>query len=133
MKTTRKTLLDKAFEEKQALINKNFLKEWQPFDKLSKKVERAILNHFMKHSYKWQSTHEESSKRPFKPLTFTQIDSKLGFAYTSTGAYAGYFVCNAGYLWADDTHYFNGFAINTDGEVIGIAQDYDENEIFIKL
>jgi hypothetical protein len=133
MKTKNKTLLDAAIEEKQASINKDFLKEWQPFDKMSKKVERAILNHFMKHTYTWQPTHEESSKRPFKPFTFNQIDEKLGFAYTSTGAYAGYWVCNGGYMWADPTHHFIGFAINTDGEVIGIADDYDENEIYIKL
>jgi hypothetical protein len=114
-------------------INTNFLKEWQPFDKLSKKVKRTILNHFMKHSYQWQPTHDEHNKKTFKPIVFNQIDEKLGFAYTSTGAYAGYWVCNGGYMWADSTHYFNAFAINTDNEVIGIAQDYDENEIFIKL
>lgn len=133
MKTKNKTLLDAAIEEKQASINKNFLKEWQPFDKMSGKVERAILNHFMSHTYTWQSTHEESSKRPFKPFTFNQIDETLGFAYTSSGAYAGYWVCNGGYLLADPTHHFIGFAINTDGEVIGIADDKDENEIYIKL
>lgn len=114
-------------------INTDFLQEWKPFDVLNKKVERAILSHFRGHSYQWQPTHEGSSKTALKPFTFSQIDNILGLAYTSSSSYAGLWVCNGGYLWADNTHYFTGFAINTDGEVIGIAHDFDEHEIFIKL
>lgn len=119
--------------EKQAEINNNFLKEWKPFDQLSKMVERKILAHFMKKKYTYQPTHEEASKRPLNIYTFSQIDNICGFAYTSTGAYAGYWVCNGGYIWADDTHRFIGFAINELNEVIGIADDDEENSIYIKL
>ena len=127
------TILDNAFEEKQKEINTAFLKEWKPFDKLNKKVERAILSHFIKKEYQWQPTHDNGKLQPFNPVTFSQIDSLLGLAYTSTGAYAGLWVCNGGYLWANSDHYFIGFAINEDGQVIGIADDKEENSIYIIL
>lgn len=133
MTTQNKTLLDIAFEEKQAKINKNFLQEWQPFDKMYAQVKAAIYKHFSRKHYEWQPTHEAGSKRTFVLYTFNQINELLGLAYTSTSDYAGLWVCNGGYLWADDTHYFAGFAINTDNEVIAIAHDYEENEIYIKL
>lgn len=128
-----KTLLDYSFEEKQKAINKNFLRGWEPFDKLNKQVQRCILSHFMKKSYQWQPTHDKASIKPFKPVTFSQIDNALGLAYTSTSDYAALWVCNGGYLWANNTHSFIGFAINTNGEVIGIADDKDENSIYIKM
>lgn len=114
-------------------INTKFLQEWQPFNTKYLKAKQAIRKHFAANVYTWQPTHEESSKKPFKPHSFAQINETLGFAYTSTSAYAGLWVCNAGYLWADNTHYFTGFAINTDNQVVGIAHDFDENEIFILL
>jgi hypothetical protein len=117
----------------QSKINTEFLQEWQPFDLLYKKVKGKILSHFLNNHYKFQSTNDERSKKQFRVYSFSQIDDILGLAYTSTSAYAGLWVCNAGYLWANDTHTFTGFAINTDGQVIGIADDKDENEIFIVL
>lgn len=114
-------------------MNYQFLKEWKPFEQLNKKAQRAIVRHFINHPYTWQPTNEESSKRQFSPLTFSQINNVLGLAYTSSSDYAGLWCCNGGYLWADNTHYFIGFAINEGGEVVGIAQDKDENEIIIKL
>lgn len=110
-----------------------FLKEWQPFDKLNKMAKRKIMNHFINVPYQWQPTNEGKSKTIFKVYSFSQLDEKLGLAYTSTGDYAGLWVCNGGYLWADPTHYFIGFAINEKNEVIGIAYDNDENEIYITL
>jgi len=131
-----KTLLEIAFEERQAAINKNFLKEWQPFDQLNKKVEAAILKYFRKNICIWQPTHDPNSKQPFVMVgSFARIDTFLGFAYTSSGDYAGLWVCNGGYLFPpkNETHHFIGFAINTDGEVIGIADDENENSIYIRL
>jgi len=128
-----KTLLDTAFEEKQAAINKNFLKEWKPYEQLSKQVERAIFSHLRKKAYDWQPTHDETDKKPFRPITYHQINMTLGFAYTSTSDFAAYWCCNGGYLWADPTHYFIGFAINELGQVVGIADDYEEKSIYIVL
>jgi hypothetical protein len=128
-----KTLLDIAIEQKQSEINNDFLKEWQPFEKLNKKVQNALIRCLSHGKYQFQPTHDPKSKRPFYSFGFTKIDETLGLAYTSTGAYAGLWICNSGYLWADDTHYFVGFAINKTGEVIGIAEDENENSIYIKL
>jgi len=114
-------------------VNTNFLKEWQPFDKLNKMVERKILTHFINNVYNFHATHDKTQLKQFKPVTFSQIDNILGLAYTSTGDYAGLWVCNGGYLQADEDHNFIGFAINTDGEVIAIADDENENSIYIKL
>ena len=115
-------------------INTNFIKEWQPFDKLNKNVKRAILSHFMKNEYKYQPTHEKSSIKPFKPVTFSQIDNFLGLAYTSTGDYAGLWVCNISlYLDVKQIYKFEGFALGSSGFVYAICWDENENEILIPI
>lgn len=110
-----------------------FLKEWKPFDVINKKVERAILSHFIKHSYTWQPDNNENSKRNFKPVSFSQINKTLGLAYTSSGDFAGKWCCNGGYLFADNTHYFCGFVVTDKGQIIGIADDKVENSIYINI
>ena len=130
------TILDNAFEAKQKEINTTFLKEWKPFDKLNKKVENAIVNYFRKNICIFQPTHDPKSKQPFVMVSsFYRIDTFLGLAYTSTSDYAALWVCNGGYLFPpnNDTHNFIGFAINKDGQVIGIADDKEENSIYINL
>lgn len=112
-------------------VNTNFLNGWTP--KQFKQVEKAILNHFQVYTYKFQSSHDAGSQKPFQPYNYDQISDLLGLAYTSGSDYAAFWVCNSGYMMANDTHHFHSFAINTDGKVIGIAQDENENEIFIEL
>lgn len=112
-------------------VNCAFIQEWTP--KQFKQVERAIYRHFIKYTYQWQPTHDKESRKEFNPFSYRDIDEKLGLAYTSTSAYAGYWVCNGGYMMANDTHHFHAFAINTVGKVIGIVQDENEKEIFIEL
>lgn len=116
-----------------AKINTNFLNDWNPFEKLNRKVERAIFTKLNKGRYIWQPSHDEKSKRVFTPQTFGQIEDILGLAYTSTSAYAALWVCNGGYLWANNTHRFTGFAINTDGDVIAITEDMDESPMYINF
>ena len=128
-----KTLLDIAFDERQSKINTKFLKEWQPFDKLNKMVQRKIVTHFMNNTYKWQPTHDKKDTKYFIYPTFQQIDSLLGLAYTSTCDYAGLWVCNGGYLWYGNDHHFIGFAINELNQVIGIADDMNEKSIYVIL
>lgn len=117
---------------KEKPLNTRFKKDWT--DEEFKQVEKAITDHFTnwKNQYKYQRNHEEKP-RVFLPRTYKELNNILGLAYTSTSAYAGLWACNGGYLYADATHRFTGFAINTDGEVIAIADDENENEIFIKL
>ena len=114
-------------------INKTFLKEWKPFGQLNKKAERAILKHFNNKIYQFQPSHDKSKLTYFRPHTFEQVSNLLGLAYTSSGDYAGLWVCNGGYLLANDTHHFSGFVINEAGQVVAIADDENENEIFIVL
>lgn len=130
MKTSQYTLLDIAAEERQKQINKTFKKEWSQQE--FKAVERKIASHFIKKQYNHIKQHGEQP-RPLPFYSFSQIDNFLGLAYTSTGDYAGLWVCNGGYLYADNTHTFIGFAINELNEVIGIADDENENSIYIKL
>lgn len=119
-------------------VNTNFIQNWEPKD--FKRVEKAIFNHFRDYSY----TYIDDHSKPAKPLTvgkhpeckfqnFAELDNLLGTAYTSSGDYAGYWICNGVYVMATEKHHFIGFAINTDGQVIGIADDENENSIFIEL
>lgn len=138
MKPMNKTLLDQVTAEKQKAINKNFLQEWVPFDQKNKMVERALVKHFGVFGrggrrYYFQKSHDKSSREPFSGINLERIKSVLGLAYTSGSSFAGLWCCNSGYLMATDTHYFIGFAINTDNEVIGICHDESENEYFVKI
>jgi hypothetical protein len=126
----------KQTQTTQTEVNTNFLQEWKPFEKLNKQVEAAILNYFRKNICIYQPTHDPKSKQPFVMVSsFARIDTFLGLAYTSTGAYAGLWVCNGGYLFPpkNETHHFIGFAINELGQVVGIADDENENSIYIFL
>lgn len=121
-------------EEKQikALkrVNTKFIKEWTP--KQHKQVEKAIDAYFATHNHKMLVKHGEPLQN-FNPFSFTQIDSVMGLAYTSSSAYAGLFACNAGYIMANDTHHFSAFVINELGKIVAIVEDKDENEIYIEL
>lgn len=117
--------------EKIKEVNTEFIKEWTPKD--FKRIDRAIYNHFSTYTYNFIDDHSKPAK-PFTPFnSFNEIDAMLGLAYTSTGAYAGLWICNGIYVMVNDTYRFIGFAINTDGKIIGIVQDDAENEIFIEL
>ncbi len=116
-----------------AKVNTVFTQDWQPFQKVYNKVKRAIYSHFLHYTYKWQPTHDKESRKDFNPFSFDEIDNLLGLAYTSSSAYAALWVCNSGYLMANETHHFIGFAVNKLGQVIGITQDENENEILIEL
>lgn len=111
-------------------VNTDFVKEFSRSD--FRKVERAIFKHFTTHTYQFLETHGQPLK-PFKPLLMEQIETTLGLAYTSSSDYAALWVCNSGYLMADETHHFIGFTINALGEVVAITQDEEENEIYITL
>lgn len=111
-------------------VNTNFIKEWSRAD--FRKVERAILRHFVTHTYKHIAAHGAQPK-DFHPFSFEEIDNILGLAYTSSGYCAEYGICNGGYLMANKTHHFDSFMINELGEVIARVQDENENEIYITL
>lgn len=111
-------------------VNTNFVKLFT--DKQHKQVSKAIFNHFATHTYKRINNHGDTPIK-FNVLSMKQLDDTMGLAYTSSGDYAGLWVCNGGYVMATNTHHFIGFAINTDNEVIAIAEDENENPLYIQL
>ncbi len=113
-----------------AKVNTTFKKEWST--KEFKQVERAIKNHFTTHTYKHITEHgQKPTEKHF--FNFQDIDNFLGLAYTSTGDFAGLWCCNGGYLYATEKHNFIGFAINELNEVVAIAEDENENPIYIVI
>ena len=111
-------------------VNTKFKKEWDKKD--FKRVEKVILNHFVTHTYKFLKEHG-SPLIKFSPFDYTSIDTILGLAYTSSSSFAGLFVCNAGYLMANETHHFTGFMINELNQVVAEVQDENEKSIYIQL
>lgn len=102
------------------------IKEWNQLQ--FKQVEKAITKHFKGKVIK---THENKF---YEFKTFKGIDQVLGLAYTSTGLFACYGVCNvAAYFDADDLFQYCYFAIGEDGTIYTIIQDSEENELCIKL
>ena len=114
-------------------MNTTFLKKWDNYSELEKLVKKAILKGIRKGGYIWQPTHNKESQVLFKPSTFSEIDNLLGFAYTSTGIYAGLWCCNGGYLLTQEDKHFVGFAINTNMEVIAITEDEEENPTYLNF
>lgn len=114
-------------------MNTNFLKEWENYSKTIKKVEKAIFKGIKKGAYIWQPSHNKESQRVFNPSNFNDINNLLGFAYTSSGTFAGLWCCNGGYLLTKENKHFIGFAINTDFEVIAITEDEEENPTYLNF
>ena len=105
-----------------------FLKEWnkQQFTTAQKAITKFINSRY------WE-THHSPDADPFikyNKRTFTGISEILGLAYTSTGDFAGYWVCNTE-LYLDNAHKWNlvGFAIGSNSFVHAIFYDAAENEI----
>lgn len=96
----------------QVRMQPYFLKEWS--DKQHTKVKRAIARWFDK--------------------PFCVVDAQFGLAYTSSGAYAGEWVCSREeYYWDSKQYKYVGFAMDVNEVVYAILWDNNENEIFIKL
>lgn len=100
-------------------------KDWTPGN--FKSVERAILKHFKGRTI---DTHHG----PHTITNYKQFDSVAGLAYTSTGIYAVYGVCNTAiYLDIDRKYKYEFFIMDEAGNVLAELWDNEENAIFIKL
>lgn len=121
------TSLDIAIAEKNKSLQARFLKEWTPaqFDEM----QHAIAGHFSGKYFSSRYPHYQPSKR-----TFEEIGEIFGLAYTSSSAYAGYWICNDEIVCSKYAPYhYVGFALSQDGKAYGILWDKDENEIIIPL
>lgn len=69
-----------------------------------------------------------------KGMTYRQIERCLGLAYTSSGAYAGLWICNDE-LYLDEGRVFavHGFCMDDYGVVYAVCLDRDENDIFVPV
>lgn len=106
-----------------------FLNEWTPTQFTA--MQRAILNHF---KGKTIQTHREPVYFPNIGLRFNNIDNVLGLAYTSTGIWACYGVCNTSpYFDLHNIYQYSYFVMDQKGKCYAILQDKDENELIISL
>lgn len=100
-------------------------KDWTPED--FKTVQKAILKHFKGRTI---DTHHG----PHTIRNYTHFDEVAGLAYTSTGIYAVYGVCNTSiYLDAERKYKYEFFIMDEAGDVFAELWDNEENAIFIKI
>jgi hypothetical protein len=117
------TLLDAAIKEKNKSIENTFLKEWN--DLQIKGIEKAVVKHFSKSPIITSHGGYCLAYRDFNSLA-----SIMGFAYTSTSNYAGYWICNTEVESLLHTGFkYIGFAISSTGKYYAVLWDKDENEI----
>jgi hypothetical protein len=117
------TALDKAIKEKNKSIKNTFLNQWDDFQ--IKGIKQAIVKHFSKMDIVTQHGNYPAEYRVFHTL-----NSIMGFAYTSSSNYAGYWICNTEVesLLYKGFKYI-GFAISSTGKYYAVLWDKEENEI----
>ena len=121
------TVLDIATQEKRQQIEKTFLKEWKAED--FKTMQAAIVNHFRKMEIK---THH--GNYPLQYRGFNRLSEIMGFAYTSSSNYAGYWVCNTSVFSPKYEGYrYVGFSLTEDKKPFAVLWDNEENEILQPL
>jgi len=99
-------------------LNPTFLKSWSESD--FNKAKKAITNHFAGKAF-------ESHKGLIKfGRSYSNIDSILGLAYTSSSSLAMLCICNIE-LKADKDFNYNHFGISENGHVFAELWDKDEN------
>jgi len=106
-------------------------KEWTPAE--FKGIEKSIAKHFSQRVFLRFSTGQEMKvTRVYN--SFTQIDNILGLAYTSSGMFACYGICNVDAHFDEDNIYsYSYFVIGNNDKHYAILQDKDENELTIEL
>ena len=108
-----------------------FIKEWTP--EQFKAMDKQISRHFSERVFLRHSTgNGEVKTRVYRSIK--QIDEILGLAYTSTGSWACYGVCNVTAHFDEDNIYsYQYFTIGEDGRFFAVIQDNEENELTIEL
>lgn len=111
-------------------MQSNILTQWTP--KQFKTVQKAVVKYL---NSRYFETHHSKDRTPFVGCkTFAQYDSILGLAYTSTGIYAGYWVCNTNlYLDSSQNWVIEGFILDKNSFVYLMCWDKYENEILIPI
>lgn len=68
----------------------------------------------------------------WQPENWDDLENTLGIAYTSTGAFAGYWVCNVE-AWVTPRYRLSGIIFNSDNTPVLMCEDIDENYAYIEL
>ena len=108
-----------------------FIKEWTP--EQFKMIENDIARHF-RHRSDVECTAGQPGKNFYEFKSFAGADKILGLAYTSSGMWACYGVCNVSAKFdADGIYQYSYFTIGEDGNCYAVLQDNEENELVIQL
>ena len=104
-----------------------FLNEWTPAQ--FTKMELALRAYF-----KSRMLITRHGNHFFNYPKFSKLDEILGLAYTSTGIWACYGVCNTeAYFDLKKVYQYSYFVMDKDEHCYAILQDKDENELIIAL
>lgn len=106
------------------------LREWTP--EQFEIIEKDLSAHFSNIPFTISTSKQQQYKN--QKRTFDDLDIIFGLAYTSTGNYAGYFICNVE-LYADRTGEFkiNGFAMDNNCNVYAVMMNNDEEQKIVPL
>lgn len=114
-----------------ATEKRTFLNEWTP--EQFRGMERKIRHHFAPRQINIFKNNIKTNFVRFN-RTFKRLNEIMGFAYTSSSSYAGYWVCNAEVESNDHPGYkYIGFALGTNRKAYAILWDKDENEIILPI
>lgn len=104
----------------------DFLKNWTPaqFKNAEKQISKFLNSRFF-----------ELNKGHLSGLKYyNQYSNALGLAYTSSGDFAGLWICNVElYLDAKQVFKIEGFAQDAQGFVYCWCMDANENELYIPI
>jgi hypothetical protein len=79
-------------------------------------------------------TYNGSVVKPLLIRNFEQLDTILGLAYTSTGMFAGYSICNVEiYLDANRLFAIHHIAMDKYKHIYAVCSDIEEREIIINI
>jgi hypothetical protein len=97
-------------------------------------LEKRIKLFFKNNQFQY-SNDRGKIKKPLKG-DFKALDLIIGFAYTSSGIYAGYWACNGFNIYSEllpeGYNIFNGFTYSENGEFYGLFEDENEKQFLIK-
>jgi len=106
-----------------------FLKEWKPYQ--FKRMEKFIAAHFRE---KRLRTSHGDYYLPNVGTNYKKVNNIMGLAYTSTGIWACYGVCNTEpYFDLRNVYQYAYFVMDKEDNCYAILQDKDEKELIIPL
>lgn len=111
-----------------------FTKDFNPIQ--FKEIEGKIKGFFKSNKFQYNTNHKGNDLKPLKG-SFNELDSVLGFAYTSSGIFAGYWACNGVNVFSEllpiGFNSLTGFTYALDGVLYAIFENENEESFLIKI